>query len=171
VKPRQVTAEKSGHASGRPVGRIWFPREIGGQVAELEVIEHDTGIRTGYVEAGGVFVAGDQVHRADVVDIRQQLASGVRVIDLRADVEPHSPDGQHGRHASKSASASVDRKVGQHAASISARFAARSVHLILDLQSGRSWRMKGQSLVGVAPCVVKDGGKKTHRSRGLVALQ
>jgi hypothetical protein len=50
------------------VGGVGLPGEVSSQVAELEVIEHDPGIRTGNIEAGGVLITRDQVHQAHVVD-------------------------------------------------------------------------------------------------------
>ena len=64
-----VTAEKSDHALVRPVVRVWFPSKVGSQVAEVEVVEDNPGIRAGYVEAGDAFVAGDQVHQADTLSM------------------------------------------------------------------------------------------------------
>lgn len=68
--------------------------EVGGQVAEVEVIEHKSGIRTGDIEAGCMLIARDEVHQADVVDEGKQLASRVGASVPRADVEPDSSDGR-----------------------------------------------------------------------------
>jgi hypothetical protein len=89
-----VAAEESDHVSAQPVGGVGFSEEVGGQVAEIEVIEHESGVRTGGVEAGCVLIARDEVHQADVVDEGKEFASRVGAVVPRADVEPDSSDGR-----------------------------------------------------------------------------
>ncbi len=89
-----VAAEKSDRAFARPVGGVRLSDKVSSRVAEVEVVERKSGIRTGDIEAGCVLVSRDEVHQADIIDEGNEFASRVRAVVPRAHVEPDSSDGR-----------------------------------------------------------------------------
>src|SRR5690606_8777333 len=82
----------------RPVSGLRSPREVGSQVAEIEVIEHDPGVCARCVIARSVLETGDEVHKADIVYVRQELAGGDWSVAPWPDIEADLAHGRRTRH-------------------------------------------------------------------------
>src|SRR4051794_13952256 len=66
-----VTTEQSDHASARRIRGVWPAGEVSDQIAEVEVVEHQPGVRARNIEAGCALIARHQLDQADVVDERK----------------------------------------------------------------------------------------------------